>query len=158
MQLLPYDAQFNLIFRFKNGWIRRHFLVDVNAANYRYIEEIAYEKAQQQMRVDILPTLGNVDDPLRAIIFPDAIFAKSPDLRINGILWEVEQPTKVKLNTVKHSIDEAAAQANKVIINLKYNVDETFMYRVATGRFKDHKNLEVIEFRYHGKYTLYNRG
>lgn len=153
-----YDKEFEIIVQIGTGQVRRHFLVNVNANDYQYIENIAIEKAQQGTQVDIMPTLGNVNDPLRDIIFPDAKYAKSPDLRINGELWEVEQPTKNKLNTVKHSIDEAAGQANYVIINLIHEGNENFMKRVAIGRFKDHVNLQVIEFRNNGNYTSFSRG
>ncbi len=117
MKLMSYNAQFKLIDETDKGHVRRHFLVDTKTSDYKYIKDIACEKAQQEMKVDIMPTLVE-NDPLRDVIFHDAIKNRNPDLRINGIPWEVEQPTKpLKQNNLGHSIGAGSKQANHVIIN-----------------------------------------
>ena len=155
---LPYDEQFAILYQSGNGLVRRHFLVDINATDYQLLENIAKEKAQQEMRVDIMPTLGNIDDPLRKIIFPDAIYAKSPDPRINGILYEVEHPTKpTKQNNLSHAIGAGASQAHYLIIIVNHPIGYQYMARVSKGRFKLHKELQVIEFRYNSDYQIFTR-
>ena len=107
------------------------------------------------MRVDIMPVLLE-SDPRRVVIFPDAIPNKSPDLRIDGILWEVEKSfNSVKLNNLKHAVDEGSKQAHHIIILLSDEVNYDFLLRVTKGRFKDHKKLQMIDFRYNGNYTLF---
>lgn len=139
------------------GCVRRHILVNSHAQDYIYLEVIALEKGKMGMYVDILPTLA-ATDPLRNILFPDAIGSKCPDLRINGELWEVKQPTNPRsLNNIKHTITAGAHQSNRVIINLVEKFDDQYLFRIAKGRFKDHKNLEVIEFRYEGVYISFRR-
>lgn len=140
------------------GCVRRHILVNPDSHDYVYLQTIALEKGKIGMQVDILPTLA-ATDPLRHILFADAIGSKCPDLRINGTLWEVKQPTNPRsLNNVKHTISERAHQANNIIINLLEKLDEQYLlYRIARGRFKDHKNLETVEFRYEGVYSAFSR-
>ena len=157
LPLPSYDRQFITLFRFGSGYVRRHVAVNINAADYKDLETIAIEKAMLGMRVDMMPTLQD-DDPLRSVIFPDAIGFKCPDLRINGTLWEVEKSfNSQKLNNLKHAVDEGSKQAHHVIILLSHNVEYSFLYRVAKGRFKDHENLLVIEFRYGGSYTIFKK-
>lgn len=156
MQLSPsYDSQFTILFHFANGYVRRHIAVDVNAVDYKDVETIAIEKAMQGMQVDIMPTLQD-DDTLRAVIFPDAIGFKSPDLRIDGVLWEVENSTRSEnFNNIKHAIDRGREQADFVIVNLSCKISNRTMHRLIVGRFKDHTNLKIIEFRYKGEYTTF---
>ncbi len=86
MQSLPsYDSQFIILFEFDKGYVRRHVAVDILASDYNYLEAISIEKAMLGMKVDMMPTLQD-DDPLRNIIFHDAIGFKCPDLRIDGTL------------------------------------------------------------------------
>jgi hypothetical protein len=106
-------------------------------------------------KVDIMPMLQE-DDPLRAAFFFASIGFKCPNLRIDGVLWEVEKSSNsLKVNNLKYAIDEGTKQAHYVIVNLSYHIDRSFMYRIIKGRFKDHENLRAVEFRYKGKYTLF---
>lgn len=153
-----YDAQFDIIKTFSQGIVRRHKLIDTAANDYNILEIIASEKALTGLQVDIMPTLGNADDPLRNIIFYDSIYAKSPDLRVNGVLTEVENPTNpTKQNNLSHSIGEGASQAHHVIINLPVPLDHYYIWRVSKGRFKLHDDLKRIEFRYKGEYKIFER-
>lgn len=108
----------------------------------------AFEKARMGAKVDIMPVLDR-KDILRKVIYPDAKGHKNADLRIDGSLYEVEQPTKPgKINNLKHRIDEGAAQANSIIINLIEGISIKFAKRVCKGRFIDHPDLKTIEFRF----------
>jgi len=141
MQLPSYDSQFVTLSQHKEGYVRRHVAVDIYTSDYGYLEEIAIEEARMGKKVDIMPTLV-ANDPLRAVIFPDLIPNKNPDLRIEGVLWEVERSSdSLKINNLKHAIDEGSNPADCVIINLSDDIDFNFMVRVVKGRFKDHINL-----------------
>lgn len=152
-----YDSYFFVLEEFETGVVRQHFLVKESYIDYCLIKAIALEKARMGAKVDIMPVLDR-KDILRQIIYPDAKGNKNADLRINDSLFEVEQPTKPgKINNLKHRIDEGAAQANSIIINLVESISTKFAKRVCKGRFIDHPELEVIEFRYCGHYTIINR-
>ena len=157
LTLLPYDSQFALLEQTREGWVRRHMLVSEQGADYAYLKELAGEQARKGAKVDLLPILHE-SDPTRATIFPDALPRKSPDLRINGLLWEVERPLNPKsLNNLKHAIDAGAKQAGHVIIYLMEEISEQHMRRVVLGRFKDHKGLKMVVFRYKGQYKPFTR-
>lgn len=158
MLILPsYDSWFITLFENDGGYVRRHVTVDVEASDYSYLETIALEKAMMGLWVDMMPVLQD-EDPLRQIIFPDALGFKCPDLRIDGKLWEVEKSSRSdKLNNLKHAVDEGSKQANHVIVDLSCDTSEAFMRRIVTGRFKDHINLQMVEFRYAGKYTAFHK-
>lgn len=157
MKLMPYDAQFELIDKAGKGYVRRHFLVNTKARDYKYLEDIASEKAQQGMKVEIMPTL-NESDPLRNIICPDAIGKKNPDLRIDGILWEVKKATvPLNQNNLSRAIRNAVEQAYSVIIVSDIELSYSYMENIAKGRFNTHENLKIIEFRHAGKYKRFDK-
>lgn len=152
-----YDSYFFVLEEFETGTVRQHFLVNESYIDYLLIKTIAFEKAKRGAKVDIMPVLDRKDISRRTI-YPDAKGYKNADLRINGSLFEVEQPTKPgKINNLKHRIDEGAAQANSIIINLIESISITYAKRVCKGRFIDHPDLKLIEFRYHGNYIAINR-
>ena len=70
-------------------------------------------------------------------------------------MWEVEKSFNcLKLNNLKHAVDEGSKQASYIIIILSHDIDYEFLFRIVKGRFKDHKSLRTVEFRYDGN-TLY---
>lgn len=158
MQILPsYDSQFITLFESNNGCVRRHVAVDTNGIDYSDVKTISYEKAIAGMKVDMMPILLS-NDPLCDVIFPDAKDNKSPDLRINGVLWEVEKSfNSLKINNLKHAVDEGSKQADYVIIIVSHDINIDFMFRIIKGRFKEHKLLKRVEFRYEGNYTVFNK-
>lgn len=160
--LMPYQLQFDEVPESKDmpGKARVHFQLKPGR-DYDRLLTIALEKARSKgTTVELMPTLNPDEDNTgqRSIIFPDARNGKSPDLRINGILAEEEFATRPdNMNNLKHAISAGARQANHVIVNLSNPVSQETMARVAKGRFIDHKNLTVIEFRFNGEYTVFNR-
>ena len=68
-------------------------------------------------------------------------------MRVDGVFVEVKRTTASTLNTLKHAVDNASKQADNVVIVLMEDADKSFLNRVTKGRFKDHKDLKVIEFK-----------
>lgn len=157
LSLMPYDSQFNLVERQGAGLLREHLQVDQQAHDYPALREIGAEYARSGHKVDILPTL-NEHNPAREIIFPDAFERKSPDLRIDGKLWEVERANNPKsLNNLKHAIDAGSKQATNVIVQLAELVTMQQMRRAVFGRFIDHALLEEVVITYQGQYWTFKR-
>ena len=44
---------------------------------------------------------------------------RTPDISINGILWEIKSPTGNGKNTLKHTLQNASHQSNNVIVDLR---------------------------------------
>lgn len=154
-----YDSQFIELGKFDNGGVLRvHEAVNPDKdPDYFQNFFIAWGKAKQGCLVDIMPNLP-IKDERRIIIFHDGKPRKCPDLRIDGVLCEVEHPRKPgRLNTLKHRISDGAKQADYVIINLDKTIDINLMRRTSKGRFIDWPQLQCIEFRYKETSVYYRR-
>ncbi len=161
-QFFPYAMQFDIldITDELQGIVRRHYLSDVNASDYSRNLAIAIDRAtNEKVIVDLMPTLDPDTYPVqRLTIFPDAKKDKSPDLRINKILWEEENSTKsFNVNNIKHAIGAGSKQANHVIVTLSEQVNKVILDRLVNGRWKDHKDLQEIIFRFDGQEWRYKR-
>ncbi|MBQ9610153.1 MAG: hypothetical protein IJV15_12015 [Lachnospiraceae bacterium] len=44
---------------------------------------------------------------------------RTPDISVNGILWEIKSPTGSGKNTLKHTLQNASHQSNNVIVDLR---------------------------------------
>ena len=44
---------------------------------------------------------------------------RTPDISINGVLWEIKSPTGNSKNTAKHTIQNASHQAFNIIVDLR---------------------------------------
>lgn len=155
--MVLYEDCFKIIGGFGKGIVRQSYLVNESVKDYPLIKAIAIEKAMKGAVVDIMPIL-HINDPLRHVHFFDAKYSKNPDLRIDGVLYEVEQPAYPNIiNNLKHRIDAGAGQADHVIIDLIESVTVGYLYRVSKGRLIDHDELKVIEFRYQSEYIVMRR-
>ncbi len=161
-KVMPYEMQFDILDESDKlgGIIRSHFQLQ-KQNDYQRLLKIAIDKASKKGTiVDLMPIVNPAVDNVnqRNIIFADAKAGKSPDLRINGVLVEEEASTNSRnINNIKHAIGAGAKQADHVIISLSEEISIETMKRISIGRFKDHKNLMVIEF-YHNKiYTVFKR-
>lgn len=158
LQLLPYDSQFSILEKFgAKGVVRTHPMVNVISKDYEHVLKIARDRALLGDKVDILPTIED-NEVLRNILFFDAKKRKSPDLRINGKLFEVEKSyASFNLNNVKHAISNGSKQSDNVIVSLSENLPVDTKKRIAKGRFIDHKNLYQIVYEFDGQYDTYLR-
>lgn len=159
-KLMPYELQFNKLNRpGKEGFVREHFLVNRNEVDYNRVRQVSEEFADKGKTVDVLPIIDEKDLAHRNIIFKGGKSLKNPDLRINGILTEVEEVHGAhKLNTIGNAIRHGAKQADYVIVVLNEEVSLTDLNRIQKGRFKTHKNLQGIAFRLEsGEYVTYTK-
>jgi SPP1 gp7 family putative phage head morphogenesis protein len=157
--LMPYDAQFELPKKIGKGYVREHMLTGYKGSDHASVTTVAREIADLTgAKVDVMPVL-NETDPLRSIICPDAKGFTNPDLRINGLLWEIKEPVAHKIKTISRAIGAATKQADNVIVKLNAIADSDILDMIAKGRFNTHKNLQEIIFRLPGgKYKRCTRG
>lgn len=156
-KLMPYDRQFDVLENDGVGLIRQHFMVNTKASDYNRILEIAKDKVKGKMIVDIMPTLNpNKYSKMRDIIFVEANQNKSPDLKINNIWVEEEFSTNPKgKNNISGAIKAGAEQANHIIISLNEAIGKEKLEQIAKGQFNIKRYLSIIEFRFNGKYWLF---
>lgn len=153
----PYAMQFDILDT-PSGIVRQHFQADASASDYSRVYDMALSKAKEGITVDIMPTLGREQDRAqRQIIFPDAKTNKSPDLRIDKILWEEENVTKESRRAIKGAVEAGANQANHVIINIQFHVYDRDLWAIAKQKFKDYPELMKIEFNSLGKTYSFSR-
>ncbi len=60
---------------------------------------------------------------------------RTPDISIDGVLWEIKSPTGNSRHTMKHTLQNAAHQSNHVIVDLR--------------RCKMPQNIAVKELEHH---------
>lgn len=164
-QFYPYNMQMDIldISDEITGIVRQHYMVNTNAPDYDRNYAIAVAKAREQkIMVDLMPTLDpDTQAVQRAVIFPDAKPRVSPDLRIDKVLWEEEGlhavPTK---KNISNAVGRGARQANHVMVSiLNGEFDEKVLGDIAKGRFKTHRDLKVIEFRFNdGRTVIFEKG
>lgn len=159
LRRINYDGQFAVVETFQTGGIlRRHFLVNEKYIDYEVVYTAGRRKAELGCLVDMMPELHS-KDRLREIVYYDAKEFKCPDLRINGVLHEVENPSKPQeYNNLKNRIAEGAGQADMVIVNLVEEIGINHRRRVCKGRFIDHPNLLIIEFLFENDFIVVERG
>lgn len=161
-EFFPYNMQFDILDASDGleGLVRQHFLVDTSSGDHPRILELALQRARDgKVLIDILPTMDPTTYPAqRNIIFPDAKPGKSPDIRIDRILWEEENSTRsFSINNIKHAIGAGSKQANHVVVTLSEEVDKEILDRLANGRWMDHRELKEIVFRFNGMEWSYKR-
>lgn len=151
-QYFPYAMQFDIldITDELQGIVRQHYMTDTTASDYQRVLDYAIKRAREEkINVDILPTLGREQDKAqRQIIFPDAKANKSPDLRIDKVLWEEEQVHTYSRRAIKGAIEAGANQANNVIVNIPAGWELDFeLSKIARDKFKDYQELNTIIFK-----------
>jgi hypothetical protein len=67
------------------------------------------------------------------------------------------QNKKYGKHTIANAIRHGSKQADYVIVNLPKKISKSKMYRVANGRFINHRKLKVIIFKYKNEYYEWNR-
>lgn len=153
---MPYDYQFNMLAKAGKGRLRQHVAVNESTPDYVHVRNIAGEKTDLGLRVDILPELEE-KSLARPVIYHDGKPRKNPDLRINGVLWEVKTPEVFDRKSISDAIKRAAKQADHVILYLTQPVPTRMLREVINGRFKTHEALQIVEVYYQGRFIPFRR-
>ena len=153
------NAQFETLQTFENGGrIDRHLLASKGKSDYNDVLSVAEHFAQQGKHVEILPEIHVSETEARDKVMPGAKKGKNPDLRIDGVLWEVKTPeTPYTEDSIRNIIAKAADQSEYVIVNLLENISvhqrgiiiNNLMY---SSRSKVKDKLKTIVFKYKDEY------
>lgn len=157
-KFFPYGMQFDILEAGSvKGVIRQHYMADPSKVDYGIVTTVARELAtMERVVVDIMPEI--MDPVHRRTVLPDAKGLTNPDLRVDKVLVDIKSVQSTRYNTLRTAIDKAYRQVNVVIVDLPMPITEGEMFRVANGRFLDHKDLKEIYFRIDGDYFLFRRG
>lgn len=157
-KFFPYGMQFDILEAGSvKGVIRQHYMADPSKVDYGIVTTVARElAAMERVVVDIMPEI--MDPVHRRTVLPDAKGLTNPDLRVDKVLVDIKSVQSTRYNTLRTAIDKAYRQVNVVIVDLPMPISEIEMFRVANGRFLDHKDLKEIYFRIDGDYFLFRRG
>ncbi|MEY4926910.1 MAG: hypothetical protein RI894_1346, partial [Bacteroidota bacterium] len=139
----PREQQFTTLKSYKNGGeINLHISASKDATDYQDLLTTAEHFAAQGKKVEILPIINSKEEIARNKIMPNAKQNKNPDLRIDGVLWEVEATADFK--NIGNRMGGGAKQANHVIILAKEVDLESELTHKLNSAFNTHKELEHI--------------
>lgn len=155
IKALPYDMQFQSIdTTLYKGRLRKHRLYKAGQDHDIILQEAA-QQASEGNTVDIMPTINN-DDAWHKIIFYDAYKNKSPDLRINGKLFELEGNKKGTYRSIKGSIEAGQLQSPNIIVILNKHFEKSMLEQIISLKFKDYSNIESVTIKFEGR-VLYKK-
>ncbi len=110
--------------------------------------------------IQILPTVHDKD--LRKALIPDALPGKAPDLRLDGTLFDVKEPTGEKpgSRTIKNLMSDALQQAGNAVIVIpeKYKVNRYQLYKMIGYKYrsKDYVAFKLF-LNYKGEWSYYTQ-
>jgi hypothetical protein len=154
---LPYEHRFKTIYECDNGGCVRVHVDYKPKSDAHILLIIAREKAEKGHFLELIPELSWNQLELRVTTLPGVIGLKNPDLRINGKYVEVKELQSNSDNTISKRIKKANKQARHIILDLPGERAEFELYKIAKGKFRIMKKVEVLEFRYQGKYYSFTR-
>jgi len=154
---LPYELRFEIIYENDNGGCIKVHVDYKPKTDAQILMIIAREKAEKGHIVELIPELSWDQIELRVSTLPGVIGLKNPDLRINGKYVEVKELKSNSDNTISKRIKKANKQAHQIILDLPKERTEFDLYKIAKGKFMIMKKVEVLEFRYQGKYYTFTR-
>lgn len=136
------DMQFETQKEYDNGGkVLEHLLVNPEGIDYGEVNNVADYFAKNGQKAEVLPIVNAKSIEGRKKIYPDAKENKCADLRIDGVLWEVESTEKFE--NVSKRISGGAKQADNVVLILKYEQKDS-LEGVSNVMFNAHKDLKEI--------------
>jgi hypothetical protein len=143
----PLHQQFILHYSNTNGGIVLiHKLVDTSDNDYDLLVAIGIVLADEGKKVELLPKLHERDVDFRCKVLPGVRLNKNPDLRINGVYWEVESPKwPYKRLNIDTRIRKGQEQADSLIIFFSKDVNIQSVEVIIQARFKEHRKFKKAE-------------
>ena len=87
----------------------------------------------EKLAVDFLAV--NLGYDITFLVPDRRVGAKTPDINMNGILWEIKSPTGKSSRTIENNLREAILQSSNIILDL----------RRMDGRVPTHKHIRETE-------------
>lgn len=148
-KLLELPLQQQYILHFSNtlsGIVLIHKLVDSADNDYTLLISIAMMLADEGKTVELLPKLHEKDVNFRKKVLPGVRMNKNPDLRIDGLYWEVEEPKHpYGNNNINQRIRKGQEQADNLILHFRKNVSIALVESLLKERLRYHHQFRRAE-------------
>lgn len=144
---LALDQQYILHFNdVCGGIVLVHKLVNAEDSDYLLLIDIATHLAKEGKTVELLPRLHEKDIDYRKKVLPGVRVNKNPDLRIDGLYWEVEQPQyPYKNSSIDRRIRKGQEQAENLLLHFSKSVNIKTVKSLIIERFKQHRYFKKAE-------------
>lgn len=135
-----------------------HSRVNKGQSDFNDLWTVATDKAREGISIDIMPIVSE-NDIVYGELFQGAKERKCPDLKADTGFISIKSPTlPLTDNKISKCIGNAHSQSNHVIITLPVKYNSYRLRQIVKGRFNTHQDLEIVEIKMEGVYTIYKRG
>lgn len=142
----PLQEQYEIVYREKERHLLKHELLDAATSEYKLLFHTGILLLRLFKKIEMLPSLNEMDITYRSRVMPGAKSNKNPDYRIDGKFWELEQPTfPYNYKKIDQRIRKGYQQANHLILNFENPVNGFSVQKAIKDRMQINQELaEVI--------------
>lgn len=99
----------------------------------------------EQHELDVAKVLNKLGKDVEFILPSRVKFSRTPDIRMDGLLWEIKSPKGSSSRTIENNLRTALKQSKNIIIDLRrIKIDETRAISQIMKQFKFSKLINRI--------------
>ncbi len=140
------QEQYEIVDYKNNRYLLRHKLLDNSTKEYLSLLHAGGLLLTLFKKIEILPSLNEMDVAYRNKVMPGTKSNKNPDYRIDGKFWELMQPTyPYNYKKIDQRIRKGYQQANHLILYFENPVNGFTVQKAINDRMQINRELaEVI--------------
>ncbi len=99
----------------------------------------------EQHELDVAKVLNKLGKDVEFILPSRVKFSRTPDIKMDGLLWEIKSPKGSSSRTIENNLRTALKQSKNIIIDLRrIKIDETKAISQIAKQFKYSKLIREI--------------
>ena len=99
----------------------------------------------EQHELDVAKVLNQLGKDVEFILPSRVKFSRTPDIKMDGLLWEIKSPKGSSSRTIENNLRTALKQYKNIIIDLRrIKIDETKAISQIAKQFKYSKLIRKI--------------
>jgi len=99
----------------------------------------------EQHELDVAKVLNKLGKDVEFILPSRVKFSRTPDIKMDGLLWEIKSPKGSSSRTIENNLRTALKQSKNIIIDLRrIKIDETKAISQIAKQFKYSKLIKEI--------------
>ena len=99
----------------------------------------------EQHELDVAKVLNKLGKDVEFILPSRVKFSRTPDIKMDGLLWEIKSPKGSSSRTIENNLRTALKQSKNIIIDLRrIKIDETRAISQIMKQFKFSKLINRI--------------
>ena len=99
----------------------------------------------EQHEIEIAKILNKYGKNVEFLIPVEAKYARTPDIKMDGLLWEIKSPKGSSSRTIENNLRCALRQSKNIIIDLRrIKIDETRAISQIKKQFDQSKSIKNI--------------